>query len=93
MVVDSCVEKLEGGSLLKSDLKDVIEAITDLFEDLPLTNSMVKSNKDAIESYLNSDIELSSSLDRVLRTAILPITDISAKKSGTSCTYRLMNLI
>lgn len=70
---------------MKVDLKDVVEAITDLFEELPITNPLVRSNKDIIEAYLDSDLELHPSIDSVLRTAIIPTIDINPEKTNTSC--------
>jgi hypothetical protein len=69
---------------LKTDLKDVIETVSESFEDLPMENDLIKNNKTIIENYLNSKIELYPSFDRILRTAIIPTNNISSEKTNTS---------
>lgn len=84
LVVDAVVEKLQHGTILKTDLKDVIDSVSELFEDLPLTNSLVKANKIIIDDYLKGDLQLYSSMDKMLRTAIIPTTLIDSEKTKTS---------
>jgi hypothetical protein len=85
LVKDAVVEKLEHGTILKTDLKDVTDTVSELFEDLPSSNAFIDSNKNIIEDYLKSDLELHPSMDRMLRTAIIPTTLIDSEKSKISC--------
>lgn len=87
-MVDSAVKKLEQRSLLKTDLKDVIDTVSDLFEELPTNNPLIESNKSIIEAYLNSDLELHSSIDSMLRTSIIPAMSLPYKKVKISSKLR-----
>ncbi|KAI7893343.1 uncharacterized protein EV154DRAFT_501727 [Mucor mucedo] len=87
LVVNSAVERLENRTLLKTDLKDVIDTVSELFDELPKKNVLIRSSKNIIETYLNSDIELHSSIDGMLRAAIIPSINISSKKTNTSNVY------
>jgi hypothetical protein len=84
LVVHSAVEKLQGGVLLKNDLKDVIDTVSELFEDLPTKHPLVKNNQTIIENYLNSEIDLHPSLNMMLRTSIIPTNSIDPVKTNTS---------
>lgn len=88
LIVDSAVEKLERRSLLKADLKDVVDTVSDLFEELPVDNPLVENNKNIIQAYLNSDLGLHSSIDSMLRTAIIPTMNIPCKKTKISSKLR-----
>ncbi|KAI8639579.1 hypothetical protein BD408DRAFT_371457 [Parasitella parasitica] len=85
LVADAAIEKLKGGSLLKNDLKDVVETVSSLFEDLNTkTHIQLKNNEGIIQTYLNGKLEMYSSLDTMLRTAILPTVDIDPRKIDVS---------
>lgn len=84
LVVESAIEKLEQRSLLKADLKDVIDTVSDLFEELPTGNILIEKNKNIIQTYLDSDLELYSSIDSMLRTSIIPTTNIPCEKTKIS---------
>lgn len=84
LVVNSAVERLESSTLLKTDLKDVIDTVSELFDELPMKNIHIQSSKIIIETYLNSDIELHSSIDSMLRASIIPTINVSSKKTNTS---------
>lgn len=88
LVVNSAVERLESRTLLKTDLKDVIDTVSELFDALPTNNPQIQNSKNIIETYLNSDIELHSSIDSMLRAAIIPSINISSKKTNTSSTLQ-----
>lgn len=85
LVVDAVIDKLKGGSLLKNDLKDVIDTVSDLFEELDTKDHIqLKTNEKIINDYLNSELELHPSLNMILRTSIIPTTEIDPKKSNIS---------
>lgn len=85
LIADAAIETLKGGLLLKNDLKDVVETVSDLFDELDTNqHAQVKDNKKIIEEYLNSRIELHSSFDMMLRTAIIPTVEINPKKTDIS---------
>lgn len=84
LVVNSAVEKLESRTLLKTDLKDVVDTVAELFDELPMNNIQIQNSKNIIETYLNSDIELHLSIDSMLRTSIIPTINVSSKKTNTS---------
>ncbi|KAG1115147.1 hypothetical protein G6F42_014009 [Rhizopus arrhizus] len=85
LIADAAIETLKGGLLPKNDLKDVVETVSDLFDELDTNqHAQVKDNKKIIEEYLNSRIELHSSFDMMLRTAIIPTVEINPKKTDIS---------
>lgn len=84
LVVDQATEKLRGGSVLKNDLKDVFETVSELYEELESQDISVKNNQTVIENYLNGDITIQPSFNMMLRTAIIPTRDIDGKKSKIS---------
>ncbi|KAI9260891.1 hypothetical protein EDC94DRAFT_610142 [Helicostylum pulchrum] len=87
LIVDSAFKKLERRSLLKADLKDVIDTVSDLFEELPVDNVLVENNKNVIQAYLNSDLGLHYSVDSMLRTSIIPTMNIPCEKTKISKVY------
>ncbi|KAI9478245.1 MAG: hypothetical protein EXX96DRAFT_570148 [Benjaminiella poitrasii] len=87
LVADAVVAKLKGGALLKNDLKDVIETVAGLFEELPASHPYIKNNQTIIENYLNSQLTIYPSLNSILRTAIIPTTEISPNKTKVSSVF------
>ncbi|KAI8080754.1 uncharacterized protein B0P05DRAFT_72267 [Gilbertella persicaria] len=87
LVADASIEKLKNGILLKNDLKDVVETVSTLFSDLPTRHPLIKNNQRVIDDYLNSSIEFRSSLDVMLRDAIIPANPIDPSKTNTSAVY------
>lgn len=84
LVVDQAIEKLKSGNLLKNDLKDVVETVSDLFEEMRTDDNTINSNLTVLENYLNSDISIHSSFDKMLRSTIIPAREVDQKKSGVS---------
>ncbi|CEP06985.1 hypothetical protein, partial, partial [Parasitella parasitica] len=85
LVVDAAIEKLKDNSLLKNDLKDVVETVSSLFDDLDTKeHANMKNNERIIHDYLCSNLEMHSSLDSMLRTAIIPTVDIDSQKTAIS---------
>lgn len=85
LVVDAVIDKLRGGSLLKNDLKDVIDTVSNLFEELDTKDHIqLQTNEKIINDYLNSELELHPSLNMILRTSIIPTTELDPKKSNIS---------
>ncbi|GAN06215.1 hypothetical protein MAM1_0115c05695 [Mucor ambiguus] len=85
LIADEAIEKLQGGLLLKNDLKGVVETVSHLFEELDTKKHVqVRNNKKIIEDYLDSQIQLHSSFDTMIRAAIIPTVDIDPKKTGIS---------
>ncbi|KAK4510606.1 uncharacterized protein ATC70_005037 [Mucor velutinosus] len=88
LIADEAIEKLQGGLLLKNDLKGVVETVSRLFEELDTKQHVqVRNNKKIIEDYLDSPIELHSSFDMMLRAAIIPAVDIDPKKTDISSVF------
>ncbi|KAL9554649.1 hypothetical protein MBANPS3_002732 [Mucor bainieri] len=85
LIADEAVEKLQGGQLLKNDLKGVVETVSRLFEELDTdSHAQVRNNKKIIEDYLDSHIQLHASFDAMLRAAILPTVDLDPHKTDIS---------
>lgn len=85
LIADEAIEKLQGGLLLKNDLKVVVETVSRLFEELDTKkNIQVRSNKKIIEDYLDSPIQLHASFGTMLRAAIIPTVHIDPKKTDIS---------
>lgn len=85
LIADEAIEKLQGGLLLKNDLKGVVETVSDLFDELDTEQHVqVRNNKKIIEDYLDSQIQLHSSFDMMLRAAIIPTSEIEPKKTDIS---------
>ncbi|KAI7905962.1 uncharacterized protein BX663DRAFT_483630 [Cokeromyces recurvatus] len=84
LVADTAVDKLRGGILLKNDLKDAVDTVSDLFENLPTSHPYIRNNQKIIENYLFSQLTIYPSLDSILRAAIIPTIDIDSKKTNTS---------
>lgn len=84
LVAHSAMEKLQGGSLLKNDLKDVIDTVSELFAELSMKHPLVKNNQTIIENYLNSEIDVHPSLNMMLRTSVIPTNTIDPVKTNTS---------
>ncbi|KAI8967147.1 hypothetical protein BDF20DRAFT_901944, partial [Mycotypha africana] len=85
LIVEAAVQKLKSGQLLKADLKDVVDTVSEHFEELsPKGHPWIKQNADRIEAYLKRGIRFHSSFDQVKRTAILPTVEICPEKTHTS---------
>ncbi|OBZ89568.1 Histone transcription regulator 3 [Choanephora cucurbitarum] len=84
LVASAAEEKLRNGTLLKNDLKDVVETVSTLFEDLPIKHPQVKNNHKIIDDYLNSKIEFRTSLDMMTRDAIISANPLDPAKIGLS---------
>lgn len=87
LVVKAAVVKLQSGALLKGDLKDVVDAVSDLFEQLPEKQIIIDSNKKVIEDYMNSDLNLSLSINSIYRKTLIPILPVDRKKNNISCKF------
>ncbi|KAI8366707.1 uncharacterized protein BYT42DRAFT_587609 [Radiomyces spectabilis] len=88
LVVNTVLEKLERGSPLKSDLKDVTDTLMELFQKPPTDHYQVKANLKIIDGYLNRHIDLHQSIDSMLRYAnIATIPVRSTKKKPISPVY------
>ncbi|CEI91811.1 hypothetical protein RMCBS344292_06089 [Rhizopus microsporus] len=86
LVADAAVKRLKSGSLLKGDLKEVVEAVSDLFEELPKVNnqSPLHFNRTIIKNHLDRDISLSSSISGLYRKTLIPTVPIDGKKHNIS---------
>lgn len=86
LVADAAVKRLKSGSLLKGDLKEVVEAVSDLFEELPKVDnqSPLHFNRTIIKNHLNRDISLSSSISSLYRKTLIPTVPIDGKKHNIS---------
>ncbi|KAI8378602.1 hypothetical protein BD560DRAFT_389864 [Blakeslea trispora] len=84
LVVNAAEERLRNGALLKNDLKDVVETVSLLFEDLPINHPQVKNNHKIIDDYLDSRIEFRASLDMMTRDAIIPANPLDPIKTNLS---------
>ncbi|KAI8985349.1 hypothetical protein BDB01DRAFT_787727 [Pilobolus umbonatus] len=87
LVVQPVTDKLMHGLLLKNDLKDVIDYLSDFFQDLPLKHPHVQRNKNLIDNWLDSEITIHPSLTSMLRDAAFPIVDIHPKTCRLSSVY------
>ncbi|KAI9264814.1 hypothetical protein BY458DRAFT_513660 [Sporodiniella umbellata] len=86
LVDTAVIKKLNSGVLLKGDLKDVIDTVSEYFEQIPSSQKhVIDANKTVIENYLDSDLELSSnSTDSICRKALIPTVPIDAQKHKIS---------
>ncbi|KAI9470445.1 hypothetical protein BDB00DRAFT_251414 [Zychaea mexicana] len=87
IVADSVVERLGRGAQLKSDSKNVVDMVSDLFESLPTDDNNVRLNKKVIESYLSQDVKIGPSVDDTLRHSPLSAVPIDPKRSKISPVY------
>lgn len=99
LVSSAAIKKLNSGSLLKADLKDVIDTVSEHFEQLPSSEKQtaINSNKKVIKNYLDGDLDLSSNfVGSIYRKTLIPTVPIDAKKNNISgntkncCVFDLM---
>ncbi|CAO3660434.1 unnamed protein product [Rhizopus stolonifer] len=90
LVSNAAIKKLTSGSLLKADLKDVIDTVSEHFEQLPSSEKQtaISSNKKVIENYLDGDLDLSSRFTgSIYRKTLIPTVPIDAKKNNISAVF------
>ncbi|CAO3617860.1 unnamed protein product [Cunninghamella blakesleeana] len=87
IVIDGILKKLNRNAQLKNDLKDVVDVVSDVVNDLPTNNRYVDHNKKIIEAYLNSPIDITVSLKSMLKKCNLPFVKLKNKSPSISVIY------
>ncbi|KAI9274845.1 hypothetical protein BDA99DRAFT_498736 [Phascolomyces articulosus] len=87
LMVDSVVQRLNRGAQLKTDPKEVIDMIANLFDSLPTQNYNVRLNKNLIGNYLAQDVKINQSIDLTLKDSLLSAIPIDPKRSKLSPVY------
>ncbi|KAF7726581.1 Histone transcription regulator 3 [Apophysomyces ossiformis] len=87
LVADIIVEKVDRGSQLRSDLKDIVDTASQLFEKLPTDNHRVKFNQNNIDTYLKKDICIPDNMNHLQGTAHISTMEIDPIKSDMSPVY------
>ncbi|ORZ15034.1 hypothetical protein BCR42DRAFT_353065 [Absidia repens] len=78
LVIDDVLVKIDRNLPLKNDLKDAIETVSALFEDLPEDNHYIQRNRDIIQNYLERPVNIDQPIKSMLQQCDLPI-DITHK--------------
>ncbi|KAI8096895.1 uncharacterized protein BX664DRAFT_68541 [Halteromyces radiatus] len=84
LVIDDVLMKMDRNAPLKNDLRDAIETVSGLFEELPSDNSYVQRNRAIIEGYLGRLVNIHQSIQSMLQQSDLPIDLTEAKSSSSS---------
>ncbi|KAG0178423.1 Histone transcription regulator 3 [Apophysomyces sp. BC1021] len=87
LVADTIVEKVDRGSPLRSDLKDIVDIVALLFEKPPVENYRVKFNQKNIDAYLNKEIYLPQTMNQLQGTARLSTMTVDSAGSTISPVY------
>ncbi|CAO3593379.1 unnamed protein product [Absidia cylindrospora] len=78
LVINDVLVKMDRNQPLKNDLKDAIETVSALFEDLPEDNHYIQRNREIIQSYLERPVNIDQPIKSMLQQCDLPI-DITHK--------------
>ncbi|KAI9312531.1 hypothetical protein BX666DRAFT_2031252 [Dichotomocladium elegans] len=84
LVVDSVIDRLNRGAPLRNDLKDVVETVSNLFENLPSGNMHVELNQYTITKYLSQDIKLQHSIADMMSECRISAVPIYPERSRVS---------
>ncbi|KAI8333838.1 hypothetical protein BC941DRAFT_106385 [Chlamydoabsidia padenii] len=93
LVIDDVMVKMDRNLPLKSDLKDAIETVSGLFEELPGDNPYIQRNRDIITSYLERPVNIDLPTKSLLQQCDLPIDGTHGNMPSISVVYDHMFLI